>query len=61
MEMISEWWASRSIMAVATVLSTKVSPYPRKGLLLVTMMEVRSHLAGTSWKNRFAASRPKGK
>jgi hypothetical protein len=39
---ISEWWMSRSIIAVAAMSSPKISPHFENGLLRVTIIEARS-------------------
>ena len=39
---ISEWWISRSIMAVAAMSSPKISPHLLNGLFEVTIIEARS-------------------
>ena len=39
---ISEWWMSRSIIAVAAMSSPKISPHLLNGLFEVTIIDARS-------------------
>jgi hypothetical protein len=57
---ISEWWMSRSIMAVAAMSSPKISPHALKGLFEVTIIEACPSRLETRLNIRLAASGSNG-
>ena len=56
-----EWCNNLSNIALAKVLSLKVSPHFENGWFVVIIVECFSYLIAISWKKRFAPSLSTGK